>query len=156
MRIDRTFVMIKPDAVQRGLVGEILHRFERRGMKIVAMKMVKINDDMAATHYAEHQGKKFYERLMRYITSGPVIVLVVEALDAVQQVRRMVGSTLPSEAEVGTIRADYAQELPLNIIHASDSTSSAQKEIELYFSEDEVLDYELSLRNWILSFEDME
>lgn len=154
MKIDRTFIIIKPDGVQRGLIGEVLRRFERRGMKIVALKMIKITEEMAEKHYHEHAGKKFYARLLRYITSGPVVVAVIEGLDAVQQVRKMVGSTLPSEAAVGTIRADYGQELPLNIIHASDSSASADRETKLYFSPKEILTYELDLEKWVLSFED--
>lgn len=154
MKIDRTFIMIKPDGVQRGLIGEIISRFERRGMKIVAMKMIRITEEMAEKHYKEHAGKKFYPRLLRYITSGPVVVAVIEGLDAVQQVRKMVGSTLPSEAAVGTLRADYGQELPLNIIHASDSGASVERETKLYFSSKEIMDYELDMEKWILSFED--
>ena len=154
MKIDRTFIIVKPDGVQRGLIGEVLSRFERRGMKIVAMKMMNITEEMAEKHYHEHVGKKFYPRLLRYITSGPVVVAVIEGLDAVQQVRKMVGSTLPSEAAIGTIRADYGQELPLNIIHASDSSASADRETKLYFNQKEILSYELDMEKWILSFED--
>jgi nucleoside-diphosphate kinase len=156
MRIDRTFIMLKPDAIQRGLIGEIFQRFEKRGMKIVAMKLIQISEELAEKHYKEHVGKKFYPRLLRYITSGPVVVAIIEALDSVQQVRKMAGSTLPSEAAIGTIRADYGQELPLNIIHSSDSVDSAEREIKLYFNESEILNYELDIKNWILSFEDMD
>ncbi len=154
MKVSRTFIMIKPDAVQRGLIGEIVQRFERRGMKIAALKMIRISEELAEKHYAEHVGKKFYQRLLRYITSGPVVVGVIEGLDAIQQVRRMVGSTLPSEADIGTIRADYGQELPLNIIHASDSSDSARREMNIYFDPSEVLDYELDTEKWVLSVED--
>lgn len=146
--------MIKPDGVQRGLVGEILTRFEKRGMKIVALKMVNVTEELAQRHYAEHVGKKFYPALLKYITSAPVVVGVIEGLDAVQQVRKMVGSTLPSEAAVGTIRHDYGQELPLNVIHASDSQPGAEREIALYFSENEIIDYELSEYKWIFSLQD--
>lgn len=156
MQIDRTFIMLKPDAVQRGLIGEIIRRFEKRGMKIVAMKLIQIDEELAEKHYAEHTGKKFYPRLLRYITSGPVVVAVIEALDAVQQIRKISGSTLPTEAAVGTIRADYGQELPLNIIHSSDSIDSARREIKLYFKDHELLNYELDMTKWILSFEDMD
>ncbi len=153
MRIDRTFIMLKPDAIQRGLAGEILSRFEKRGMKIVAMKLIRVTEELAEVHYAEHVGKKFYAKLLSYITSGPVIVAVIEGLDAVQQVRKMAGSTLPTEADVGTIRADYGQELPMNVIHASDSTSTAAREIEIYFKPEELIDYELDLKDWVLSFQ---
>ncbi|HDS30904.1 MAG TPA: nucleoside-diphosphate kinase [Firmicutes bacterium] len=152
--MDRTFIMIKPDGIQRGLVGEIIHRFEMRGMKIVALKLMKISEELAQKHYAEHVGKKFFPTLLKYITSAPVIVAIIEGLDAVQQVRKMVGSTLPSEAAVGTIRHDYGQELPLNVIHASDSHSSAEREIGLYFDDDEILEYELDEYKWVFSFQD--
>jgi len=148
--------MLKPDAVQRGLIGEIIQRFEKRGMKIVALKFIQIDEELAEKHYAEHAGKKFYPRLLRYITSGPVVVAVIEALDAVQQIRKISGSTLPTEAAVGTIRADYGQELPLNIIHSSDSIDSAKREIKLYFKDHELLNYELDMTKWILSFENMD
>ncbi len=146
--------MIKPDGVQRCLIGEILQRFEKRGMKITAMKLIRISREMAERHYAEHEGKKFYPRLLSYITSGPVVIAVVEGLYAVQQVRKMVGSTVPSEAEPGTIRHEYGQELPLNIIHASDSPESAEREIGLYFDEHEILSYELDIQKWILGFDE--
>ena len=156
MRIDRTFIMLKPDAIQRGIAGELISRFEMRGMKIVAMKLIMVTEELAEIHYEEHVGKKFYARLLRYITSGPVIVAVIEGLDAVQQVRKMVGSTLPTEAAIGTIRADYGQELPMNVIHASDSTTTAAREIGIYFKPEELIDYELDMKNWVLSFEHLE
>ncbi len=146
--------MIKPDGVQRQLIGEIIQRFEKRGMKIIALKLLQIDEDLAEKHYKDHVGKKFYQRLMRYITSGPVVVAVIEGLDAIQQVRRMVGSTLPSEAAIGTIRADYGQELPLNIIHASDSSDSARREMSLYFEPSEILEYKLYIDRWIFSLDD--
>jgi len=152
MKIQRTFIMLKPDAVQRGLVGEVLQRFEKRVMKIVAMKMIRVTEELAEKHYAEHVGKKFYPELLRYITSGPIIVAVIEGRDAVQQVRKMIGSTLPSEAAIGTVRADYGQELPLNIIHASDSSESAKREIGLYFNKSELLDYTLDYEKWVLAY----
>jgi len=153
MPIEKTFIIIKPDGVQRQAVGEILSRFERRGFKIVAMKLIRITEEMASVHYAEHIGKNFYPSLLKYITSGPVVVAVLEALDAVNQVRRMVGATDPLKAEPGTIRADYAQELPANVIHASDSITSAEREIGLYFKPHELIEYELDIQKWLLSFE---
>jgi nucleoside-diphosphate kinase len=153
MVIERTFIIIKPDGVQRGLIGEILQRFERRGFKITAMKFMRITEELANKHYAEHVGKKFYQSLLNYITSGPVVVAIIESLDAVQQVRKMVGSTLPTEAAIGTIRADYGQELPVNVIHASDSASSAEREIALYFKPEEIVEYDLDVLKWILAFE---
>ena len=151
MKIERTFVMIKPDGVQRGLVGEVLGRFEKRGMKIVAMKLITISRELAEKHYAEHVGKDFYPPLLKYITEGPVVVTVIEGLDAIQQIRKMVGATQPYEAAVGTIRGDFAQDLPMNIIHASDSPESADREIGLYFNENEIHNYDLDSHKWVFS-----
>ena len=151
MKTERTFVMIKPDGVQRGLVGEVLGRFEKRSMKIVAMKLITISSELAEKHYAEHIGKDFYPSLLEYITAGPVVVTVIEGLDAIQQVRKMVGATQPSKADVGTIRGDFAQDLPMNIIHASDSPASAEREIGLYFTENDIHPYDLDSHKWVFS-----
>jgi len=153
MSMERTFIAIKPDGVQRGLVGEVLRRFESRGMKIVALKLMRISPKLAEEHYAEHKGKDFYDRLMRYVTSGPVVAAVIECPGAIDMVRKMVGATVPAEAAPGTIRGDFGLELPLNIVHASDSPASAEREIKLYFTPEEILSYDLDAGKWIHSFD---
>ncbi len=135
---ERTFVAIKPDGVQRGLIGDIVKRFEQKGYRIAAMKMLKVTDEQARAHYAEHEGKPFYPRLIKYIQSAPVVAMVVEGINAVAGVRHLMGATKPDEADVGTIRADYAQEMGYNVVHGSDSLESAQREIKIYFNEDEI------------------
>lgn len=137
---ERTFVAVKPDGVQRGLVGDILTRFERKGFKILAMKLLQVSDKQAAEHYAEHEGKPFYPRLINYIQSGPIVAMVIKGYGAVDSVRHIVGATNPVNADVGTIRADYAQVMEYNVIHASDSIASAEREIAIYFKEDEIFD----------------
>ena len=139
----RTFTMLKPDAVKRRLTGEILTRFEKRGLKVIAAKTLMISDDLAKTHYGEHSDKPFFNVLISYITSGPVFAMVLEGDDVISLVRKMVGATNPKEADVGTIRGDYGIDTGRNIIHASDSEESAQREINLFFDESEFCDYEL-------------
>ncbi|MCX8173480.1 MAG: nucleoside-diphosphate kinase [Thermoplasmata archaeon] len=147
--MERTFVMLKPDAVQRGVCGEIIARFERRGLKIVAMKMLWITRDLAEKHYGEHRGKKFFEGLVAYITSAPVIAMVIEGKNAVKLVRDMMGKTNPQESLPGTIRGDYSIDLGRNIIHGSDSLASAEREIGLFFTKEEIYEYKLVTENWI-------
>ena len=137
---ERTFVAIKPDGVKRGFIGKIIERFENKGFKIVAMKLLQVTPELASKHYAEHQGKPFYNRLVHYITSGPSVALVIEGYEAIQSVRHIVGATDPQKADVGTIRADFAQVMEYNIIHASDSPESAAREIGLYFKPEEIYD----------------
>ncbi len=137
---ERTFVAIKPDGVKRGLIGKILERFEDKGFKIVGMKLLQVTPELAAKHYEEHYGKSFYNRLIHYITSGPIVAMVVEGYEAIESVRHIVGATDPMKADVGTIRADFAQVMEYNIIHASDSPVSAQREISLYFKPEEIYD----------------
>jgi nucleoside-diphosphate kinase len=139
MAVQRTFVMIKPDGVRRGLIGEIISRLERRGMKIVAMKMVKIDRALAERLYEEHKGKSFFEELISYVTSGPVVAMVIEADEAVSVVRKMIGATDPKEALPGTIRGDYALSKAENVIHASDSPEKASREISIFFKENEII-----------------
>ena len=141
MQTERTFVMIKPDGVQRGLIGDIISRFEQKGVKIVAMKLVAVDRELAEQHYGVHRGKPFFEPTVQYITSSPVIAMVLEAQNAVEMVRWMTGKTDPQKAEMGTIRGDYGQFIGRNIIHASDSLENAQKEIDLWFSQDEIASY---------------
>ncbi|MGC9106330.1 MAG: nucleoside-diphosphate kinase [Thermoprotei archaeon] len=138
MALQRTFVMIKPDGVRRGLVGEIISRFEKRGMKIVAMKMMYMDRATAEKLYEEHKGKSFFEELISYVTSGPVVAMVIEADEAVSVVRKMIGATDPKEAAPGTIRGDYALSKAENVIHASDSPEKAAREMSIFFSEKEL------------------
>jgi nucleoside diphosphate kinase (EC 2.7.4.6) len=135
----RTFVMIKPDGVKRRLVGEIISRFEKRGFNIVAMKMVHIDRTTAERLYEEHKGKSFFEELINYITSGPVVCMVVEGEEAVTVVRKMIGNTDPKEAPPGTIRGDYALTKAENVIHASDSEEKAKREMSIFFVEKEIV-----------------
>ena len=139
----RTFTMLKPDAVKRRLTGEILTRFEKRGLKVIAAKTLMISEDLAKTHYGEHSDKPFFNDLISYITSGPVFAMVLEGDDVISLVRKMVGATNPKEADIGTIRGDYGIDTGRNIVHASDSEESAQREINLLFDETEFCDYEL-------------
>ena len=127
MPIERTFVAIKPDAVQRGLIGKIVTRFEEKGFKIIAMKMLEVTPEQAASHYAEHKGKPFYDGLIQFITSAPIVAMVVEGLDAIVETRHIVGATNPDKADVGSIRADYSPLMKCNCIHASDCVESAEK-----------------------------
>lgn len=136
--MERTFIAVKPDGVKRGLVGNIVERFERKGYKIIAMKMLQPTIEIAAKHYAEHVGKPFYNRLINYITSGPIVAMVVEGDNVVRGARHIMGSTKPDEAEVGTIRADFAQTMEYNVVHGSDSVESAEREISIYFSQEEI------------------
>lgn len=137
---ERTFVAIKPDGVQRGLIGDIVKRFETKGYKVTALKMLQVTDAQAKAHYTEHEGKPFYPRLIRYIQSGPIVAMVVEGYNAVAGVRHLMGSTDPDKAEVGTIRADFAQVMEYNVVHGSDSVESAEREIAIYFNENEIFD----------------
>jgi nucleoside-diphosphate kinase len=147
--MERTLVIIKPDAVQRGLIGPILTRFERRGLRFAAMKLIQITPELAARHYAVHKGKPFYEPLLQFITSGPVVVAVVEGKDAIDIVRKTMGATSPAQAEPGTIRADFGVEIGRNLVHGSDGPETAAYEIPLYFGDDEILAYERAIDGWI-------
>ena len=136
----RTFVAIKPDGVKRGIIGQVIERFEKKGFKIVAMKLLQVTPELAAKHYEEHQGKSFYNRLVHYITSGPIVAMVIEGYDAIDSVRHIVGATDPMKADVGTIRADFAQVMEYNVVHASDGVESAAREIGIYFKPEEIFD----------------
>ncbi len=138
---ERTFALVKPDGIQRGLVGRILSRFEDRGLKVVAAKMLTIPHSLAAVYYEEHEGKPFYEELVDYVTSGPAFAMVLEGEDAVPVVRQMMGATDPKDAAPGTIRGDFGLQIGRNLIHGSDSLASAEREIRLFFSDDELQDY---------------
>lgn len=141
--IERSFVMLKPDAVLRRLMGVVLTRFEERGLKIIAAKMMNISEDLAKAHYGEHKEKPFFNDLVSYITSAPVLAMVIEGDDCISLIRKMVGATNPKEADLGTIRGDYALDTGRNIIHASDSPTSAKREIELFFKDSEISEYSL-------------
>lgn len=147
--MERTLVIIKPDAVQRGLIGKIITRFERRGLRIAAMKLIQIDRELAQRHYAVHEGKPFYEPLLRFITSGPVVVMVLEGNNAIEVTRRTMGATNPAEAETGSIRADFGVEIGRNAVHGSDGPDTAAFEVPLFFTVDEVLSYERDFDRWI-------
>ena len=134
-------MLIKPDGVTRGLVGEITQRFERKGLKIVGLKMIHVDDELAARHYAEHKGKPFYEGLVSFITSGPTVAMVLEGDGAVAVVRLMMGKLGVLEAQPGTIRGDYSMSIRCNLVHGSDSLESAAREVALFFGEEELLTY---------------
>lgn len=148
--MERTLVILKPDAVQRGLIGPILTRLERRGLRLAAMKLMQITPELAARHYAVHQGKPFYEPLIEFITSGPVVVAVIEGEDVINIVRKTMGATDPAQAEPGTIRADFGLEIGRNLVHGSDGPDTAAYEIPLFFAEDEILSYERAVDGWII------
>ncbi len=135
--------MLKPDAVQRRLTGKVLGRFEKRGLKIMAAKMMIISKDLAEKHYGEHSEKPFFKDLVNYITSGPVLATVIEGEECISLIRRMVGATNPQEADLGTIRGDYAIDTGRNIIHASDSVDSAVREISLFFANTDICEYSM-------------
>jgi nucleoside-diphosphate kinase len=147
--MDRTLFIIKPDAVQRGLIGDIVARLERRGLKIVAMKMMHISKELASRHYAVHAGKPFYEGLVAYITSAPVVVLAVEGKRVIEVVRATMGATNPAQAAPGTIRADFSVEIGRNLVHGSDGPETAAFELGLFFSADEILSWERATDRWI-------
>ncbi|MFB6152703.1 MAG: nucleoside-diphosphate kinase [Halodesulfurarchaeum sp.] len=151
MSRERTFVMVKPDGVQRGLIGEIIGRLEDRGLKLVGGKFIQIDRDLAEEHYAEHEDKPFYEDLVSFITSGPVMAMVWEGQDATRQVRKMMGETDPAESAPGTIRGDLGLDLGRNVIHGSDheDPGANEREIELFFDRDEVHDYERIDETWL-------
>ena len=146
--MEKTFVIIKPDAVQRGLIGQILERFERRGLKFVAMKFLQVPDELAREHYAVHEGKSFYDSLIGYITSAPVVAMVLEGTDAITLVRNTVGGTKPADANPGTIRGDFGIEVGRNLVHASDGPETAASEIALWFGED-LTSWERDADPWI-------
>jgi nucleoside-diphosphate kinase len=146
---ERTFVMIKPDAVQRGFVGEIISRLERKGIKLVAMKLVSVSRELAEKHYGVHRGKPFFEPTVKYITSSPVVAMVLEGNNAIEMVRSMMGKTDPQQASMGTIRGDYGQFIGRNIVHGSDSKETAEFEINLWFKPKEIADYKRIDEDWL-------
>lgn len=149
MPVERTLTFVKPDGVQRRLVGKILQRFEEKGLKIVGLKMMIVSRDLAERHYAEHKGKKFYGGLVRFVTSGPIVVACLEGFQAIKVVRDMMGKTFGYDAAPGTIRGDYGISNQYNLIHGSDGPESAAREIELYFRPEELLGYEMPDQGWM-------
>ena len=151
--MERTLVLVKPDGVQRGLIGEILGRFERKGLKVVGLRLLTVPREMAERHYAVHAGKHFYEGLVEFITSGPVAAVALEGPDAIATVRRLVGRTMPNEAEPGTIRGDLGISGLRNLIHASDAPETSDSELALWFEEGTLLDYGREVDTWIVAEE---
>jgi nucleoside-diphosphate kinase len=147
--MERTLILIKPDAMQRGLAGEIIHRLERRGLRIVAMKLMLVSEALARRHYAEHEGKPFFEGLIQYITSSPIIAAVFEGKNAIEAARQTMGKTNPLQAAPGTIRGDFGLETGRNLVHGSDSPESAAREIGLFFSEGEIVSYQRDVDRWV-------
>ncbi|QGG48745.1 nucleoside-diphosphate kinase [Heliorestis convoluta] len=148
--MERTYLMIKPDAVQRGLVGDIISRFEKKGFKLVAMKFIRLTQEMAEKHYGEHADKPFFAGLVQYITSGPVVAMAWEGNDVVAVSREMMGATHPAKAAPGTIRGTYAVDIGRNVIHGSDSVASAEKELAIYFEEAEFVQWDRTVESWIV------
>jgi len=148
--MERTLIIVKPDAVQRGLIGEIVARFERRGLKIVGMKMMQIDEALARRHYGVHEGKPFFDGLIQYITSAPVVVMVLEGNRAIEAARGTMGKTNPVDAAPGTIRADYSMEIGRNLVHGSDGDETAAKEVSLFFAEDELISWSRTVDDWIV------
>ena len=149
--MERSFVMIKPDGVQRELVGEIIGRFEKKGVKVIGLKLMVINEELAKEHYAVHKGKSFFDELIKFIISGPVVAMVMEGEGVIDIIRKMVGATKPGDAAPGTIRGDFVLDAGQNVIHASDSKENAEREINLFFEKNEIIDYKLAVRPWIYS-----
>jgi nucleoside-diphosphate kinase len=151
--MERTLVLVKPDGVQRGLIGEILGRLERKGLKVVGLRFLSVPREMAEQHYAVHAGKHFYPGLVEFITSGPVAAVAVEGPDAVAVVRKLVGATMPNQAEPGTIRGDLGISGLRNLIHASDAVETANAELDLWFGADALVDYGRDVDAWIVAEE---
>jgi len=147
--MERSLVLIKPDAIQRGLAGEIISRLEKKGLKIVAMKMLHMDKKLAQRHYAIHKGKTFFNDLVNFITSCPLIAIVFQGKNAVEIIRQMMGETDPAKASSGTIRGDFGIDIGHNLIHGSDSLENASKEIDLFFSAEEIFNYDRELDTWI-------
>jgi nucleoside-diphosphate kinase len=147
--LERTLVLIKPDGVQRGLIGEIVSRLEHRGLRLVAAKFMHVSKQLAETHYEIHKGKPFYEGLISYITSAPVLAMVWEGPNSVAAVRQTMGATRPTDAAPGTVRHDFALEVGRNLTHASDEPANAEKEVALWFDKEELVDWKRDLDKWI-------
>ena len=147
--MERTLVLVKPDGVQRGLIGEVIGRLERRGLRLIAAKFIQVSQELAETHYAIHKGKPFYDGLIKYITSAPVMAMAWEGPNAVAAIRQTMGATRPTEAAPGSIRHDFALEVGRNLTHASDEPANAEKEVALWFKKDELVDWKREVDQWI-------
>ena len=150
MAVERTLVLVKPDGVQRALVGEVIGRLERKGLRLVALRQMRLDRATAEQHYGEHREKPFFADLVDFITSGPLVAMVVEGPSAVATVRQMMGVTDPAKAAPGTLRGDYGLTIGMNIVHGSDAPERAAQEVALFFQPDEVLDYSREVERWIL------
>ncbi len=148
--MEKTLILIKPDGVERGLIGPIITRFEQRGLKLIGMKLLQVSDSLARQHYSVHEGKPFFEPLIEYITSSPVVAMVWQGPDAIQVARNTIGATKPAEATAGSIRGDFGLMVGRNLVHGSDSPENGEKEVALWFDEAELVDYDRSLDRWIL------
>ena len=149
MSTEKTLILVKPDGVQRGLIGAIISRLEARGLRIAAMKMLQVSREMAMKHYGVHEGKPFFDGLVSFITSGPVVAMVLEGRSAVEMTRNTMGVTDPLRAQPGTIRGDLGVDIGRNLVHGSDSPETAAQEIAFFFSEDEILSYRRDVDRWI-------
>jgi nucleoside-diphosphate kinase len=147
--MEKSLVLIKPDAVQRGLAGKIIDRIERRGLRIAALKMLRMDKELASRHYGVHQGKPFFDSLVGFITSGPIIAIVFEGRQAVEVIRQTMGSTNSAKAAAGTIRGDFGIDLQQNLVHGSDSLENAAKEIAIFFKPEEILEYKRDIDRWV-------
>lgn len=147
--METTLIILKPDAVQRGLIGRIVSRFEDKGLQVVGMKLMTISGDLAATHYKDHQGKPFYDGLVSFMTSSPVVVMALRGVGAIAIARSMMGATFGSKADAGTIRGDFGVSNSFNLIHGSDSPEAAERELGLFFGAGEVLDYDRAVQGWV-------
>jgi len=147
---EQTFLAIKPDAVQRGLIGEIIQRFEKKGFKLAGMKLMQVSRETAETHYGEHKGKPFFDGLVDFITSSPIVAMVWEGKGVIATARKMMGATNPANAEPGTIRGDFAVDVGMNVMHGSDSAESAVREIGIFFQPSELVNWERHAERWIV------
>lgn len=149
--MERSLVLVKPDAVQRGLIGEVILRLERRGLRLIAAKFIAVSDELAKTHYAIHQGKPFYDGLIQYITSAPVMAMVWEGPNAINAIRQTMGATRPTDASPGSIRHDFALEIGRNLTHASDTPENGVKEVALWFNPDELVSWDRAIDLWVFA-----
>ena len=147
--MERTLVLVKPDGVQRGLVGTVIQRFEDKGLQIAGLKLMRVTENLAREHYGEHVGKPFFDGLLTFITSSPVVAIAVDGDGAIAIVRNMMGETNPAKAAPGTIRGDFGVDFGLNIVHGSDGPESAERELLLFFSEHELIDYDRPIQQWV-------
>ena len=147
--MEKTFAAIKPDGVQRGLVGQVISKLEKKGFKLVAMKFMQVSKELAELHYGEHKDKSFFKGLVDFITSGPIVAMVWEGKDVINSIRKIMGKTNPLEADIGTIRGDFGIDIGRNVVHGSDGQESAKREISLFFKENEIVNWEPTIKKWL-------